>query len=507
MDGTRKRTLIFCTAYTHAAAGSFYTWEARYRTWVDAIRSSALAYDQLLLIDDGSASLPDWPDLQIVREADDLQTVAPLVMFHFDTHLGRRAVSDFPGWVRSYFFAATFARANGFEKIVHIEADAFLISRRMQVYVNDFRDGWGSLFCPLFIRPESAIQIIAGASMDSFAAFARQPVDALAGAVIETTIPFTHVETGFAGDRYGEYLEYVPAHADWCAQAVPKGNLPLHQYFWWIPRPAGAAPVPASNSLPPTMLKEPPAALAHSGLWYTDFFWHFDKAMRPATYLEIGTNKGHSLRKFSCDAVCVDPHFLLEAEVLGARRRAFFFQGTSDDFFAGDDLSKCFPSGVDVAFLDGLHHAEVVLRDFINAERYSRDRTVFFIHDCLPLNARMAAREWVVDEAEDEATRGFWTGDTWKLMVALKAYRPDLTIHYLDCGPSGLAVCQGLDRRSTILSDRYDKIVDLFAGLSLETFGLDALWRLFPTIDSRRLLDGNASFAQTFGPPWTAARE
>src|SRR5665213_514706 len=119
MDRPRQKTLVFCTAYTHAAAGPFYTWDQRYRTWVNAIRNTALEYDQILMVDDGSAMLPDWHDVQILGQQDDLKTNAPLVMYHFESHLGRHAVSDFPGWVRSFFFAATFARANGFEKLIH----------------------------------------------------------------------------------------------------------------------------------------------------------------------------------------------------------------------------------------------------------------------------------------------------------------------------------------------------------------------------------------------------
>jgi hypothetical protein len=496
MDKPRQKTLVFCTAYTHAAAGAFYTWQQRYRTWVDAIRSTSLTYDQVLLIDDGSATLPDWPDLQILRGGDDLTTDAPLVLYHFAHHLGRRAISDFPGWVRSFLFAARFAEANQFEKIIHVEADGFLISRRIQQYVNDVQTGWVTFFCPLFQRPESGIQIIAGEAIRSYAKFAKQPVESLAGAVIETTLPFTHVETGFIGDRFGEYLDYVPRHADWCMQAVPNGSIPLDAFFWWLPRtPAGEnTPVPQ-----PSLLTDIGVDLGqHCGLWYTDFFWHFDKLRKPQTFFEIGTNAGHSLRCFSCDAVCVDPHFVLEADVIAARRRTYLYQGTSDEFFSSNDLSRIFPDGFEVAFLDGLHHAEVLLRDFISTERHSRAGSVIFMHDCLPLNERMAERERRWDETESEATRDFWTGDVWKVMVALKNYRPDLKVYYLDCGPAGLAVCMNPNRNSTMLSEQYDEIVAGFSQLNLQGFGFKDLWTLFPMLDSKKLIEDTASMKRVF---------
>src|SRR5450631_3652660 len=94
--------------------GPWYTWDQRYRAWLDGIRSSELEYDQVLIIDDGSAALPDWPDTVIVRDTDPDGSEAPIVLYHFTEHLGRRSVSDFPGWVRSFFFAARYAVANGF---------------------------------------------------------------------------------------------------------------------------------------------------------------------------------------------------------------------------------------------------------------------------------------------------------------------------------------------------------------------------------------------------------
>jgi hypothetical protein len=501
MDKPRQRTLVFCTAYTHGSAGPFYTWNQRYRTWVDAIRSTALDYDQILLIDDGSASLPDWPDVTIVRSGDDIRCDAPLVLYHFREHLGRRAVSDFPGWVRSFFFAATYAQANGFEKVVHIEADAFLISHRIQQYVNDINDGWVTLFCPLFARPESGIQIIAGSALERYRAFAEQPVDALAGAVIETTLPFTHIETSFIGDRYGEYLDYVPVQAEWCMQAVPTGKIPLDAFYWWLPKrsppEAAAAPV----------IVAPPVGeqgRTHGGAWYTDFFWHFDKMLKPRRYFEVGTHIGDSLRAFSCDAVCVDPHFSLQPDVLQARRRTYLYQGTSDEFFGTDDLSRLFPEGFDVAFLDGLHHAEVLLRDFINAEARSTANSVIFLHDCLPLNERMTERSQRLDPEEDEATRDFWTGDVWKVMVALKECRPDLRMHYIDCGPSGLVACLNPNPIVTTLRDRYADILAGFDRLRLSEFGFDRLWSLFPTLSSRSLMSDSTNMAAVFGHRWDA---
>src|SRR5947209_147934 len=97
----RPRTLIFCTAY----ADNYHTWLVRYRRWLEGIRRSGLEYDQILLIDDCSPVLPNWPDLALVRADDATVCDRALVMARFQTHLGRIETPDYctsPGWFRSF---------------------------------------------------------------------------------------------------------------------------------------------------------------------------------------------------------------------------------------------------------------------------------------------------------------------------------------------------------------------------------------------------------------------
>ena len=234
----KQKTLIFCTAFSSPERSGFYTWGARYRTWVDGLRQSGLNFDQILLVDDGSSWLPSWRDTVIIDEGDNIRSDAPIVLFHFRDNLGRRGVSDFPGWVRSFFFASTYARANGFEKLIHIESDGFLISDRIQEYFNSVSDGWVSLWCPRYRRPESGMQIIAGGGMKLFDETAAQPVESLAGCVVETTLPFTHVEHGFRGDRYREFMYHVPRDADWSMQTFPPEPVSQRNFYWWFKEPA-----------------------------------------------------------------------------------------------------------------------------------------------------------------------------------------------------------------------------------------------------------------------------
>ena len=84
--------------------------------------------------------------------------------------------------------------------------------------------------------------------------------------------------------------------------------------------------------------------------------------------------KGMSLRMAVSGTRCigVDPNPILDRELPDTR----IFTLTSDEFFARHDLRDLLGGPVALAFIDGLHLFEQVLRDFINVERHagSRDR-------------------------------------------------------------------------------------------------------------------------------------
>jgi hypothetical protein len=474
-----KRTLVFCTAYAGRADKPWEAWEVRYKRWLRAIRASELDYDQLLIVDDGSPALPDWPDTTILMELPAERPESPVILFHFRENLGRPAGYEYPGWHRSFMFAAKYAKAFGFERVVHIESDAFVISCRMQHYCNVVTNDWVTFMGPRHGYAETGIQVIAGDGLERLQQISSLPYEAYRGRPVETLLPFTRVETKFVGDRYGEYLSYVPPEADWTMQTyVPSAF--SDEYHWWIrERRAKEGDMAYQKEVGPE--------LRHTGVPYLDFMRTLSTALASRTYFEIGTDIGDSLKAVRCDAVCVDPHFKVSQNVLEGRRRAHFFQTTADDFFAHYNLGAYLPGGVDLAFLDGLHHFEALLRDFINTERQCHARSVVLLHDCLPSNERMAERAFRLDENEHGSTRLNWTGDVWKLLPIFRRLRPDLRIVVFDSGPTGLVACTGMDPYSSVLTNGYQKIVDEYSPLTLSDFGLSRLWMQYPLIDTRKL--------------------
>src|SRR5205807_717979 len=143
---------------------------------------------------------------------------------------------------------------------------------------------------------------------------------------------------------------------------------------------------------------------------------------------------------------------------------------TSDEFFRSHTIRQFFPNGPDIAFLDGMHRFEYLLRDFINTERECHSRSLILMHDCLPTNERMAERSPRIDETEAHETRGCWTGDVWRMLPILRRHRPDLRLLVLDCPPTGLVACTHLNPESRLLSQNYHAIVDEFVQIELAEY-------------------------------------
>jgi hypothetical protein len=240
------------------------------------------------------------------------------------------------------------------------------------------------------------------------------------------------------------------------------------------------------------------AHLEHCGIYYLDFLGMLNRQLSPRTYFEIGTDTGASLERFSCDAVCVDPTFRVERNVWAPRRRSFLFQMTSDDFFRDEDLRLYFPKGPDIAFLDGMHLFEYLLRDFINVERLCHPRSLVLLHDCLPLSARMAERAYRGGDEDEGVYQWAWTGDVWKILYAFHRFRPDLLVSYIDCPPTGLVAVRRLDPSSTVLSAGYEEVAAEVGRIELDKPGLAELWSLYPTFNSRALDTASHNLSAVF---------
>jgi predicted O-methyltransferase YrrM len=308
MPENESKTLVFCTCF----APDPTVWRLRYRRWVEALLESNLHFDQLLIIDDGSPQLPNWSDTQLVEQNTNYSIDKRILLYHFSVRLGRPSSMNFPGWYRSFTFSSSFAQLNGFSKIIHIESDAYLVSESMVQYFNSFCDGWAAPWCARQFRPESAIQVIAGDSIPAFHAWAATEYSEIVNKNHENAIPFSKILWEFVGDRYGEYLSFVPRDADWVAQS--RWNDPWTGYFWWT---VGQANFPSSLDDPSAMsaacdpsrlgsldgigrqFAAEKSSLRHHYLQFYEPFLEHLRTTESARMLEIGVGDGASLRTWA----------------------------------------------------------------------------------------------------------------------------------------------------------------------------------------------------------------
>ena len=187
--------------------------------------------------------------------------------------------------------------------------------------------------------------------------------------------------------------------------------------------------------------------------------------LKPETYLEIGTRTGDSLKLANCASIAVDPAFAISTDIIGKKPSCHFYQITSDRFFEKFRVADILGGAVEFSYLDGMHLAEFLLRDFINAELVSKPNSVIVMHDCMPSDFSITCRHEGDELRKQSKYAAWWTGNVWKAVWALKKYRPDLTIIAVDSPPTGLICITNLDPKSSFLKEHYAELLRDMAGL------------------------------------------
>lgn len=219
-----------------------------------------------------------------------------------------------------------------------------------------------------------------------------------------------------------------------------------------------------------------PARKQLGAMPYREFVAQLLRKKQARNYLEIGVRDGATLTLAECPSIGVDPNFTLKVDPLNKKQVLHLYQITSDEFFRDHDPCAVLRGSVDVAFLDGLHLFEYLLRDFINSERVCDHRSLILLDDCLPVNIEMTERQHRPDERQDKPVAQWWTGDVWKVVSILREYRPDLRLTPVNVRPTGSIMVSNLDPGSTVLHDRYFEIVDRYRDLEFTPQTFEAYW-------------------------------
>lgn len=163
------------------------------------------------------------------------------------------------------------------------------------------------------------------------------------------------------------------------------------------------------------------------------FLAELHRMLKPKVYMEIGVQAGISLSLAQPPtlAIGIDPHAQLSVAMAAPHE---VYRLTSDEYF--DSIKGMDPKiAIDLGFIDGMHHAEYALRDFLNMEQYATPTGVIAFDDVLPRNQYEASR---IMRAGD------WTGDVWRIHPYLQTARPDLKLRLVNVHPTGLLLVTGL---------------------------------------------------------------
>ncbi len=213
-----------------------------------------------------------------------------------------------------------------------------------------------------------------------------------------------------------------------------------------------------------------------TGVYYSSMLSQISQSLRPYRYLEVGVRDGANLAGIHCsNAIGVDPAFCIRHNVAANKTIGVeLYAMTSDAFFSrGENYVKS-RGLVDLAFLDGLHQWEFLLRDFYNTEANSKSNATIFLHDCIPGNREMTERKHNPNDRKDKTKASWWTGDVWKLLPVLAEFRKDLRVTYFDCPPTGLVAVNKLNPASNELKARYYEIVEFVNNLESRADCLEA---------------------------------
>lgn len=120
-------------------------------------------------------------------------------------HYTRQDIIHYPNVWRAYWYLKEMFQHH--DKIIYIATDARIVSQRLLDYVESLDSGWTAFWSPKYRFPEPCIQVIT--KCKEFEDFFSGECDPFKynGRIEETTLPFTHIERDFVGDRYGEYHE------------------------------------------------------------------------------------------------------------------------------------------------------------------------------------------------------------------------------------------------------------------------------------------------------------
>ena len=204
------KTLLFCTTDVRNQSA----WQQRYLRWLNQHRASALSPDAIVMIDDHS---PFQPPFFALLRADriGLDALPAEAMLRFGQRLGRPGSTAPESWYRALFASLNLALRYGFERIIHVESDSFMVSQRLSQYMLERSTGWTALRDPQASSAHGVIQVICRDAFQLIEELASKGPFAFRDQSAELTLPYTALEQQFTGEHRHQFDDASAANADY----------------------------------------------------------------------------------------------------------------------------------------------------------------------------------------------------------------------------------------------------------------------------------------------------
>lgn len=195
------KTLLFCTSLLENESLN------KYVSWWKYYKEKFPDFD-FLIVNDGPVDIVVLKKLKLAIG----HGFTDKNLITFDSKLGRIDHLHW-GWYRSFKKALKLGKEK-YDRIIHIEADAVILSDRLFNFILNENSGWKCLYTKKYFFPESAIQLI---NKDSFHLIDIVPEDFDFHKIVELILPFQAVKS-FIGDRYGEDGKLPENKVDYACQ-------------------------------------------------------------------------------------------------------------------------------------------------------------------------------------------------------------------------------------------------------------------------------------------------
>lgn len=176
----------------------------KYLHWYNGLKAQ-LGHESMVFLDNGSK----------LHHCMALQTAVPDIEFLRLSHIPRGKGSyNYPYLWRALYSARHWMADFGFDKIIFVDSDCYLLTERVTRYIRELESGWTTFWCQKYQFPAAEISVLCKDSFGLFQSFMDEcPWENRdLTRPLELQLPFTEINKSFQCDRWGE--DQVPQRPD-----------------------------------------------------------------------------------------------------------------------------------------------------------------------------------------------------------------------------------------------------------------------------------------------------